>query len=347
MNKKIFTKSAALLGLVSLLNLSETQAQDIHFTQFNSSPLTVNPAFTGGFSGTWRAAAIYRNQWNSVTTPFVTYGASFDLPVVHNLSQDDYLAVGAQLYNDRSGDGNLNNFSGLLSVAYHKFLGTNLDKVLSFGVQGGYTQKSIDLSKLYFGDEFINGNFQPGTTGEQLTNRVNYMTINAGLSWSHRTGERFGYQLGVGANNLNQPKESFMKQKNKDVGLGMRYTGQLGAIWQVSNRFSLRPGALYQYQSSAQELVAGNEFHVIVGDYEIPSVATGLFLGAWYRNNDAIMATAGIEFKGFRVGVAYDYNISDLSKATKNYGGFEIALRYIAPDPMDFARKVLYPCQRF
>src|SRR5690606_28754133 len=125
--------------------------------------------------------------------------------------------------------------------------------------QGGYTQKSIDLSKLYFGDEFNNGVFQQGTSSEWpgfADNKVNYFTVNAGLSWSQSTGERFGYTIGLSAMNLNQPQESFQKKKNSEVGLGMRYAGQLGAIVYASDKFSLRPGVLYQTQSTASEIIA-------------------------------------------------------------------------------------------
>jgi type IX secretion system PorP/SprF family membrane protein len=342
----------ARAGLIAVfaLTVKDVRAQDIHFTQFNAAPLTVNPAFTGNFSGQWRAAAIYRDQWRSIPAPFVTYGASLDMPIVHDLSIDDYLAAGLQLYNDRAGDGNLSNFSGLLSVAYHKFFGANdPNKSLSVGLQGGYTSKSIDLSRLYFEDEYYNGSFRQGTSVEwpNLNNKLNYWIVNAGVAWSQSTGERFGYTIGLGANNLNQPRESFRKQQNSEVGLGIRYTGQVGAIWYTGEKFSLRPAVLYQSQATAYELVAGNEFHMIVGDPEVRSMATALFLGGWYRNNDAALISAGIEFKGFRIGVSYDYTISDLSGATNGNGGFEISLRYIAPNPLDFARRLVYPCSRF
>jgi hypothetical protein len=105
---------------------------------------------------------------------------------------------------------------------------------------------------------------------------------------------------------------------------------------------------LYQVQATSYELVAGNEFNMMVsGDPEFRSMATAVFLGGWYRSNDAMMFTAGIEYKGFRVGVSYDYNTSSLKTASNSNGGFEISLRYIAPNPLDFARKLVYPCARF
>jgi len=347
MTRKNIVTRLSLGAVLALALQAPVQAQDIHFTQFEAAPLTVNPSFTGGFSGQFRAAAIYRNQWKSVTIPFVTYAASFDMPLVYDLSHDDYLAAGVQLYNDKAGDGNLTNFSGLLSVAYHKFLGEKAQ--IGVGVQGGYTEKSIDISKLYFGDEFLNGTFQPGTSAEYpyLNNRIKYFNVNAGVSFSHSVSNNFGYVLGVGANNLNQPKDALERRSNSDVGLAMRYTGQLGVIAFLSDRFSLRPAALYQMQASASEIVAGNEFNYIVGNPDIHSFATAIFLGGWYRNGDAAMATVGVEWKGFKFGVSYDYNLSTLKDASNGRGGFEISLRYIAPNPLDFAHRLVYPCSRF
>lgn len=353
MIRKNILTAAGLTALVAFTSV-KAYAQDIHFTQFSAAPLTINPAFTGGFNGTFRAAGIYRTQWQSVTVPFTTYSASIDAPIIRDLSVDDYLAAGLQFYNDKAGDGNLSNTSVLGSVAYHKFLGggqNEPDKTLSVGFQGGYSSKSIDLSKLYFSDEFINSNFSQGTSLEYpyLNNNIHYWTINAGISWAHAPSERFGYTIGLAANNLNQPRESLSKRRNSEVGLGMRYTAQIGAIANVSDRLSLRPAVLYQTQSTAYELLIGNEFNYAIGNPEFrnTSSTTSVFAGVFYRNSDAIMVTAGIEFKGIRFGAGYDYNTSSLKEASQGNGGFELSIRYIAPNPLDFARKLVYPCSRF
>lgn len=347
--KNILTRASLVAAMA--LTVNTVNAQDVHFTQFTASPLIVNPAFTGAANGQWRAAAVYRDQWRSVTVPFRTFAASFDAPVVHDLTTDDYLAAGIQLYNDRAGDGNLANLSALVSVAYHKFLGggNEPNKSLSVGFQGGYTQKSIDLSKLYFGDEYDNGVFNSGTSQEYpwLNNKDDYFIVNAGIGWSHSVSENFGYQLGVGANNLNQPGESFHKRPASEVGLGMRYTGQLGMIIYTSEKFSLRPAALYQSQATATEIVAGNEFHYIIGNPEIRSFTSAVFLGGYYRMDDAILANVGFEYKGLRFGLSYDYNVSNLKNASRGNGGFEISVVYVAANPLDFARRLVYPCSRF
>lgn len=342
------------IGLISALCFQPylTHAQDVHFTQFDAQPLLLNPANTGAFNGDWRASVVYRDQWRSIlgASAFKTYAASFDMPVIKDISVDDYLAAGLQLYNDRAGDGNLSNFTAMLSVAYHKFLGENAKSVLTVGLQGGYSQKSLDLSRLYFGDEFNEGIFNRGTSSEfnWLTTRTNGFIVNAGINFAQAVTDNFSFTIGVGANNINQPLMSFdTRAQRADVGLGMRYTGQLGAIINVTDRFSLRPAALYQSQSTATEIVAGNEFNYRLGDNFDVSTSPAVFAGIWYRYQDAIMGTVGVEFRNFRIGFAYDYNTSDLKNATNGNGGFEVSIGYIAPSALEFAHQKLFPCTRF
>jgi len=322
-------------------------AQDIHFSQFDMAPLVVNPAFTGMFDGSARVGGIYRNQWKSVTVPYVTYGAHADMPLYVD-GNGGYLAGGLQVFNDKAGDGNLQNFTGMMSVAYHKTLGRSSD--LAVGLQGGYAQKSIDLSRLYFGDESVNGTFVPGTSQEYhlgIGNSVSYYMVNAGVSLAGGS-DRFNYVLGLAANNINQPNDALLKKQTSTVGLDMRYTGQLGLSIMAGDRLHVRPAVIYQNQASANEIIGGTEFLYYVGNYiNYSNFSTGVFLGVWYRTSDAAILNAGMEFKGFRVGVAYDYNISTLNSASNGNGGFEIAVRYIAPYPMKFAGKRLIPCTRF
>lgn len=340
------------LAIAIAIAAPAAHAQDIHFTQFDMAPLVINPAFTGMFDGQVRATGIYRNQWASVTVPYVTYGASVDMPLFIERN-GDYLAAGLQLYNDRAGDANLSNFTGMLSVAYHKFFGKteHSGADLAVGLQAGYAQKSLDLSKLYFGDEFTNGSFIPATSQEYslgIGNSINYYLVNAGISFSQATSDKFGYTIGVGANNLNQPNDAIMKKQNSQTGLDMRYTGEIGANWVAGERLSLRPAVLVQSQSSAMELIAGNEFRYEVGNAPgYQDFSTAVFLGGWYRTGDAAMITAGVEFKGFRIGLGYDYNISTLNTSSNGRGGYELAIRYIAPNPIKFANKRTIPCSRF
>ncbi len=327
-----------------------SSAQDIHFTQFNMSPLTLNPANTGGHDGLWRANAIYRNQWNSVTVPFITFGGSFDAPIMKALGDDNFLAAGVQFFNDQAGDGNLQQTAFLASLAYHLTLDDNSKTRLSLGLQGGYHSMSIDLQNLYWGDEFFNGGFQPGTTGEFLDPKHDYFTANVGLKWSHNVSDKISYFVGGSAFNLNQPRISFLTKANNEVGLDIRLDGQAGLIWNLTEQLQLKPAVMYQTQSSAQELVAGMELRYVIDPSALSAMAPAVFIGGYTRMDDqgSVLATAGLEYKSFRLGVGYDYmgDKENLGRVS-NYGGFEIALQYIMPNELQRFRNQSYPCARF
>lgn len=334
------------LGLALFFSMSAF-AQDIHWSQPWMSPLTLNPANTGAHDGLWRVNGIYRDQWNSVTLGYKTFGLSFDSPIYRGLGEDDYFGVGLAMSNDRAGDGNLTLTNVMGSVAYHLALDENSKTKLSLGMQAGYTMMSIDLARLYWADEFFNGGFNPGTTGEQLNPNTAYFNANIGLGWRHQISDNIAYYVGASAFNLNNPKASLLKKANNEVGLPIRIGGQFGVDWHIGDRFMIRPVALYQTQAAATELITGSEFNYIIGDAYLPAIAPKVFVGAYMRMGDAIIANLGMEWKGFRVGVAYDYNNSDLSSASGGNGGFEISFQYIKPTALDLFRKSTFPCNRF
>jgi type IX secretion system PorP/SprF family membrane protein len=350
-------KKLLLVAFTAGLFASNAVAQDIHFTQFNMAPLTINPAFTGYHSGLWRANAIYRNQWATLSTPFVTLGASVDAPIYRNKNTDNYLAGGLNLFSDKSGDGNLLNNTVMGSLAYHMFLGKNEydgsrfnpKSALSFGMQAGFSQKSIDLARLYFSDEFRNGGYNFGTTQEILNNRLNSLIVNSGVNYALRVSKGIGIQAGASIYNINQPLESFNRQvANKDVGLAPRINMQLGADIKTTRRLYLLPAFLYQTQANASEMIGGLEVNYALGETpEVRSTSPKIFAGYYNRLGDAHAVNGGIEYNGFRLGVAYDKTYSLLANSAANVGSMEIALGYIAPNPLDAARRIFLPCSRF
>src|SRR3982751_782211 len=102
---------------------SKIFAQDPGFSQFFASPLTLNPALTGKFDGTLRAAGNYRNQWPAFNNVYTTSTLSVDFSVLNKVLPDyDTWGIGIMALTDKAGGGVLtNNYLGI-STAYHKSL---------------------------------------------------------------------------------------------------------------------------------------------------------------------------------------------------------------------------------
>src|ERR671926_470167 len=86
---------ALLLTAYCLLPTLKSSAQDIHFSQFFEAPLLRNPSLAGIFSGDVRVQAVYRDQWNSVTTAYKTasLNAEYKMPIG---SGNDFVTAGLQ-----------------------------------------------------------------------------------------------------------------------------------------------------------------------------------------------------------------------------------------------------------
>ncbi|MFT3949493.1 MAG: PorP/SprF family type IX secretion system membrane protein [Agriterribacter sp.] len=321
--------------IVVLIAYVQGFAQDPHFSQFFASPLTLNPAYTGKFDGTFRVAGNYRNQWPTINNAFTTATASVDFGIIQKrLPEFDTWGVGIMGLNDQSGNKILNNNFISLSTAYHKALDENGYHTLTVGFQGTYANKRLDVSKATFEDMLRADGFT-GTTQEDFASNtsninLNYFDVNAGLLYSGSTDGYNNFYLGVSTYHINRPKESFT---GGNYILNPRLTVHGGGYVPVGRITTLHASFIHQRQAGASETVAGAALSFKLNDDE--DTETALYTGLWYRFKDAFIPYVGIEFAGLRIGYSYDVNNSSLNTASNSRGGNEISLIYVrkAGDP--------------
>ena len=126
-----------ILFIAVLLVHGYSYAQDPHFSQFFASPLTINPANTGNFSGSLRAALNSRTQLPEFNNPYATKTLSLDAPIFKKyIKEDDKLSVGLLILSDQSGNKLLNDNNIAASVSYSKALDENANHSIAVGFQG-------------------------------------------------------------------------------------------------------------------------------------------------------------------------------------------------------------------
>lgn len=333
MRKNFILAGALLLGLA-------VHAQDPHFSQFFASPLTLNPAFTGKFDGSWRIAANHRDQWPSIPKAYVTTSASVDFPILKKrVPANDVFGVGISGLTDASANSILKLNYGSVSLSYHKALNENGTTTIGAGFQGTYSSLSLDVSKLTFEDMLTQNGFT-GTTSDILTNGSNqsYFDMNAGLLFSGSTNGANNFYVGASMYHINRPKVSF---KDKNWYLTGRITAHAGGSLPVSDIVSVHASLIHQIQNKASETTIG----AAIGANFNPEAnnPSAIYIGAWYRFNDAIIPYVGIEFGGLRIGASYDINTSNLKAATASRGGSEFSIIFIKrpPEPKGI------PCPKF
>jgi len=213
-----------LVILVNLIFTLHTLGQDLHMSQFYETPFLRNPALAGIFKGDVRLNAVYRDQWNSVTTGYRTGSLSgeYKMPVGNG---DDFVTWGMQLFYDRAGSVSFTQTKVLPALNYHKSISNEKNTYLSLGFMGGWVQHSIDLSKVT-----TNSQYDGMGIGENITNpNYSYLDGSVGLSLNSvlKNDANSNYYIGASYHHFNRPKNSFYKNKNIELNPKLVFSGGL------------------------------------------------------------------------------------------------------------------------
>jgi type IX secretion system PorP/SprF family membrane protein len=323
-----------LIGTVSF-------AQDIHFSQYNLTPLLINPAQAGAYRN-FEVLANYKTQWTSISpNAFKTMMFNYDGRLMQKKWKKKWFAAGFTVFSDKAGEGNMNTTQANLSVGYHTQLSSR--STLGGGLSGGFAQRSIHYSSFAWDEQYQDGVYNTAnSTGEaapqdyQNSNKFVYPDVGFGVLYQYTKGETYTssndmlmVHAGVALFHLNQPAYSFYGSSEKlyektvvhaDVLFGLKNTN-----------LSLMPGFIYMKQGPSSEIYSGCFFRYKLQEESKFTgfvKSTSLVVGTHLRLGDAFVPSVQLEIAEYTVGISYDVNISGLKKVTSGKGGFEIALRY-------------------
>jgi type IX secretion system PorP/SprF family membrane protein len=302
MMKKI---TVCFLLFLSIFFTESAKAQDPQFTQFYANPIYLNPAFAGT-ARCPRFCINYRNEWPGLNKTYITTSASYDQHV-------DALSggIGLLVMQDRAGNGTLVTTDASLVYSYQ--LNINREFSIKFGLQGTYHQKTLDWTKLTFGDMIDRRRGFVYNTNENPSNYPNQTVRTADVS-AGILGYSKRYFVGVAVNHIAQPDEHFIGPSSP---LPMKLTVHAGANipLEKGGETYISPNILYQYQGQFQQLNLGMYF-----------VKKNIVAGLWYRNQDAMIALIGYQNQHFKFGYSYDITISKL--ASISAGSHEISAQF-------------------
>ena len=285
---------SSFFALFFVINVS---AQDPEFTQFYANPIYLNPAFAGT-NICPRVNLNWRNQWPGVSGTFITYSASFD-----QHSEAIHGGLGLLVTTDQAANSlQTTRVSGMYSYQ----LKISRKFSIRMGMEATFFQKTLDWSKLTFGDMIDPRRGFVLQTGDQPRGGS-----TAGLDFSAGfLGFSESFYFGFAAHHLTQPNESLIKEESK---LPMKLTAHAGAMIPLA-------GAASQYQTE-DAMISPNIIYRRQADFQ--QLNMGLYVkkgplvgGVWYRNRDAFIVLLGIQSDNLKIGYSYDVTISKLANAT-------------------------------
>jgi type IX secretion system PorP/SprF family membrane protein len=298
------------LMFIVLFFAFQGKAQDPEFTQFYSNPMYLNPAFAGS-SKCPRLVMNYRNQWPNLSGAFITSAVSYDQHVDAARG-----GLGIMVMNDRAAQSTLtsNTISGIYS--YTQPIGKKF--TMKAAMQVTYFQKSLDWSKLTFGDMIDpRKGFIYETADIPRGGKATGIDFSTGV-----VGYTEKLYFGAAVHHLTEPNESLVVGTSR---LPMKYTGHIGARLPFKRSFKgetswLSPNIMYRRQGEFQQLNFGT--YVNKGPITAGVWFRGLMFGNTYR--DSFICTLGLQTEHLRIGYSYDITISELTPSTG--GSHELSL---------------------
>lgn len=358
-------KKLQLSFLFLLLLAGSISAQDIHFTQFNMSPMTLNPANIGGFEGTVRVGGIYRSQWTSVlkSNQYETPALFVDAPIIRGFRRNDWVGVGLSLFQDKVGAGALVHSASKLGAAYHLGFGKTGKTVLTLGAHYGQETYRIGDPNLFrFGYGIVQNDQSqdPDYTGLNNGNtnsdpKSNYSDIDAGIALTSQLNKTMDFKLGFSIFHLAEPSFGIPLSgggtgpnpnptpTNSDSRQARRFVTHGTFNIKTNDRLTISPSFIFQTMANQDEIMVQG----LAGYLFNPEKDITLNAGLGYRLGDAVNILLGAKKKNLTVGFAYDVNTSGLNNDTRYRGGFEIAVNYIVKIYKNAPVKPKVLCPRF
>ena len=326
-----------VLLVACVLQSTAVHAQDVHFSQTDVSPLTLNPALAGA-NASFQGIAMYRGQYGSFASPFQTFFASIDGRLTAALKNSNgVLGAGLVFFNDRMGDGYFTQSNIGFNFSYS--LKVSRFSRVALGLNSTFGQCVTNPASGQWGSQYDGTAFNPTLpNGEPFYEQnFSYFDLGVGGVYSFQTDigkitneADKGFNVGFAAYHVNNPRYSFYNSSIQT--LPVRYAGFVNANIGISaTNGILQPAIYYQRQRKSNELLYGVSYKQIIrkASWETDNIKEIAFsLGIVSRLKDAIVVRSSIFYGPFSAGFAYDINVSRLSLVSNFKGGFETFVRY-------------------
>lgn len=330
-------KEKILFLLISSVFSLSIYAQDPHFSQYFSSPLTISPANTGNMTGPSRIAANFRNQWQGVGSPYLTGTFSIETEILKNkMGEGNKLALGFLGLFDKTFGGAYKSNYFSASVGYHLWINEDMTNKLSIGFQTSLANKTLDFNNLSFAEQFTSGGFNLALPSNQTftSGKINFIDFNTGIMYTHAS-ELNSYYFGTSLYHVTQPVESFLSKT--DYRLPIRVTFNGGTSFNMGAYDKLHLSGLVMVQGSVHSYMFGAAY-----EYALPVESTNvsLMFGSYYRLKDAIIPYVGLKRNDFQIGISYDATISNLNLGSTKNRSLELSMVCNFKDNSDYKKNV-------
>ncbi len=316
---------ASMIILFFIFLSSSVFSQDAQFTQFTNTPILLNPGQTGDINGEFRVGYLYRNQWNSISSPFTTSHFFTDKKFLEERLKGNFVGGGLSMVYDNTGGGALTTTQIGLNTSYHHYLDRSLSSKIYGGIQISFFQKSLNANLLAFENQFnySNSDFSNTSNTDNIVSsnivRPDF-TLGAGY-W--KSEKKYYINAGLSAAHFTRPNLSFTG--GKDL-LATKWTLHADGQYNLSKFLFVTPALMIKFQNMATQFNFGAMLNYGFGKTFTDNIYVKT--GMWFRVGDAVNFVVGLNHNNWQFNVSYDINASSLHTASHYNGAIELSILY-------------------
>ncbi len=324
------TKFILLFALLASIHSSKLLAQDPIFSQFYSSPMTVNPALAGNGDASWRVVGNHRSQWiGQGLDPLITSSLSIDGKLFKQSNNEaNYIGGGLMILQDAGLAGAYKSNSFHMVVSSHVALDADETNGLSVGLGGSYSNTIIDFNQLSFAQQLSPSGFNRAlpTSEPFLANPKPYFSMFAGITYTLNF-ENSSFDFGVAGYRFMKTNKSAL---NDPTQLDPpRYNFHADFQTYISERLVLNTNMIYMLESNLHSYTIGFNFGSLLDNSEIPPI---LNTGLWYRGGEAIIPYLGLSYRSLQAGLTYDIPTNNSNSSLSTLKTYELSLIFRSPN---------------
>ncbi len=322
-----FKKHRIYLSLLVLIfSVSNVYSQDPNFSQFFSSPLTINPALTSDGESVWRAMTNIRTQTIGIGSTYSTQSFSID-GKLKKTGEDNYWGIGGMVLADRSLEGAFKSTYVNFNTSYHLSIDSK-GNGLAVGLGFITNNTRIDYASLTTDQQLSSTGFDRALpTGEpNLNPSISYSSACAGIMFTHVNDYSF---LNVGIAGYRFVKSSRSLLDNNSLYISPRYDIHADFGTTLNDDLNITVSAIHLIQNGTSSTSFGSSlaFGLRPGQFDIDQRRM-LNAGIYYRLGDAIIPYIGYTHNEVQFGLSYDVNVSSVKSGSISTRSFEISLIY-------------------
>ena len=300
--------------------MQELKAQDFVLSQPYTAAQYLSPASVGNGVYGQRIQSNFRTESIGGSNYARNLVVGWDRKYNRNAAeQANYLGIGGQIISEQLLNGLINTNYITLNTAYHLFLDGDEFSNLAIGMGITYAQTTLDRSKLRFGDMYDpSGNLTGNPSSEIFLSNPGRMSVNTGLLYTRHSNDTY---LQLSANGFFFAKPDVTNSPyNEAPGMRAAVFMNLERYFNSDYTFLLH-GAFSSRNKEDSYFVGGSVSLPIKYEFDHDR---RLYLGCFYRQNDAIVPTVNILMDNYIFGISYDIYSNGLAAAGLRSNSFEL-----------------------